>query len=122
MYFGTVYRVPTKPASCGILQVFDGYTGHGGQYAAFHEGCHCSDVDVIVCKVLCDNDEQCKGYFEVSEGYEMSKGCRTATTSHCNSGCFKTDNGNVGDLIQDQSYGDAFLGCFVRTKDASGKH
>ena len=62
-----------------------------------------------------------KGYYEVAEGYEVSSGCRIATKSNCYSGCIKTNPGNVGDLIQDQGYGEMFLGCYIRTIDASGK-
>ena len=117
----TVYKVPSKPASCGIIQILDGYIGNGGQYSVLHEGCHCAGFTLPVCKAMCDNDDLCKGYYDVAEGYEVSSGCRVATTSNCYSGCIKTNPGNVGDLIQDQGYGEMFLGCYIRTIDASGK-
>ena len=115
-----VYKVPNQPSACGILQVIDGYIGHEGQYSALHEGCHCAGFASTVCKSMCDRDDQCKGYSEVAEGYEVSSGCQIATNSSCYSGCIKTNLGNLGDLVQDKGHAGMFGGCFIRTLDSSG--
>ena len=115
-----VYKVPNQPSACGILQVIDGYIGHEGQYSALHEGCHCAGFATTVCKSMCDRDDQCKGYSEVAEGYEVSRGCQIATNSSCYSGCIKTNLGNLGALVQDKGHAGMFGGCFIRTLDSSG--
>ena len=117
-----VYKVPSQPSACGILQIMDGFIGHGGQYSALHEGCHCTGFALSVCKSMCDMDNQCKGYSEVAEGYEVTKGCQIATNGSCYSGCIKTNTGNIGDLVHDLGHGEMFRGCFIRTLDAQGNY
>ena len=127
MFCYKVYKVPTQPSACAIVQIVDGYIGHGnqynygGQYTTLHEGCHCAGFAASVCKSICDRDDQCKGYSEVVEGYEISSGCQIATSAKCYSGCIKTNLGNLGNLVRDKGHGGMFGGCFVKTLDSKGK-
>ena len=103
-----MYKLPTQPSACGI-----------DNEGTLHEGCHCAGLDGPVCKSICDNDEQCKGYSAVAEW--MGSGCRVATNSKCIVGCFKTNAGNLGNLVQDESNEGMFAGCFIKTLDSKGR-
>lgn len=77
----------------------------------WHEGCICTGkirkwfpkerkVHVTYfCKLACDADEHCKGYF--STGWiNGSHACAIVTTKSCQIGCFKYSEGNRGEIAR----------------------
>ena len=59
---------------------------------------------------MCDSDEHCKGYVKNGDG------CQLATTSFCQTGCDKYNNGTIGPLVADSNYygGCDYRGCFIK--------
>lgn len=76
----------------------------------YHERCYCDSTPIEDCKIMCDADENCKGYGK------RKTSCQIATTSSCESRCFKDNEGNTGSLVVDSAeFADLdYEGCFIK--------
>ena len=78
----------------------------------YHRYCACAGKALSWCKDFCDNDSNCKGYFE----YTPQPYCRVSTTTTCPSECTGPwDDGKDGELCStctchSQNHG----GCFIK--------
>ena len=98
--------------------IADGYSkayNKGGcciENGKYHERCACTR-SLENCKMLCDQDTNCKGYVETNLA---SGSCQIATTSDCPSGCSTYDTGNVGGLTLAGTCGTTskYFGCFIK--------
>ena len=77
----------------------------------FHQRCLCKD-SLANCKVLCDADNNCKGYVKT----KLPMSCEIATTSSCPAHCTTTDAGQFGKLKPAGTCGDTslYFGCFIK--------
>ena len=80
----------------------------------FHRRCFCP-VSITKCKLLCNQDTNCKGYVQTNFA---KNDCDIATTSNCSSECSPSsvDIGFVGNLRLDGTCGTTtdYNGCFIK--------
>ena len=104
--------------NCNYWVVTGGYTQIQTEGACcisentYHRYCACAGKALSWCKDFCDNDSNCKGYFE----YTPQPYCRVSTTTTCPSECTGPwDDGKSGELCStctchSQNHG----GCFIK--------
>ena len=76
----------------------------------YHQGCTCNGLSKI-CKTSCDEDINCRGYVNSTYGI-----CLIATTSSCHIDCVDFSIGNVGELMDGATCGNAsgWRGCSIK--------
>ena len=94
-----------------------------------HEACVCSETfqewfpkyfgSTYFCKLACDIDPHCKGFFKVG-----SVKCAVVTTKACPTGCSKYFEGNRGEIVRNVPFSklvgggtighDTVSGCFYK--------
>ena len=78
----------------------------------FHQYCQCYG-SISNCKTDCDEDSHCKGYAPITI-LILPRKCYIATTSNCSSNCELRAEGNVGDLVENETCGFNHGGCFIK--------
>merc|ERR1711997_961086 len=81
----------------------------------YHRYCACAGKALSWCQDFCDNDSNCKGYFE----YTPNPYCRVSTTTTCPSECTGPwDDGKSGELCSTCTcYSQNHGGCFIKNSD-----
>ena len=80
------------------------------------ETCQCRELDVSLCKELCDRDDNCRGYVDTSRNQ-----CELATTSDCPNPCEKYKGSNAT-IDQNKKCGNGYRGCFTKGEELKAQY